>query len=233
MKLNQTLVSLYGEKTIEFRSYVLEIVSILKKSAMGNHIKFYQPDQMHATLIGLEANEEDGRLLNRNLLEKEGKKEEMRFDRMKEVIDRYFPMKIRFGGFKVDDEEFLSRGKRPWERSFCIDLIRKRIIMMGWPHVDGDFSKRDLMKFREDMRNDCHIRHKYTHDNDFYIVLAELVNDLLIPEDLLTAIEEKARNYLSENPLDIDIDKLLIASYIDPRLILSSTHIHNCWSKNK
>ncbi|MBN1950705.1 MAG: hypothetical protein JW801_05850 [Bacteroidales bacterium] len=221
----ETLISLYGYKPEAFSRHVSHIRSILRESNLRDQFNFYDLEQVHGTLIGLEVIEIGGKQYNLNFKEREEKLLPMDLTKMSEVIREFFPMQIRIGGFGSEDEPFLSQGKSPWERSFFLDALQGRVVLMGWPHLEGSFSTNSLMKFRDRMGERCHARHKYSGDNDFYMVLGEWDG----ADGTKQEVENRVRSFLSENPLEIRIDELFIASYTNPRLIRSTTRIKKCW----
>lgn len=222
----KTLITLYGSKLESFCNYVYTLQDIVIKAISKDIFRPYHIEQIHGTLIGMESVTTDKLCFNKNLWESEGKRLEMDFTNLKGIINSCFPMQIRFGGFSSDDHSFLSRGELPYHRSFSIDAENRRIVLIGWPHIAGDFSCHQLLNFRKRMKKECNVAHKYAFDNDFYLVLGEFQGENeVINKEKLVEIQEKIRGYMANNPIDIELNdsNLQIARYSDIRLPLETT----------
>ena len=222
----ETLIALYGEKPTVMQKLICEINQLINGSLPESIYKPYDPDQVHATLTGLESVVLDGKAVNKNILEKKGVKAVMDFSDVKDIVKNYFPMVIRFGGFSAGDSPFLSRAARPYERSFQLNTPTNQAVLMGWPHTKMDFSQHRLLNLRRELEQRCNIGHKYDEDNDFYLVLGRLEGrSKNFPEPELRQLENTIRDYLFKNPVDIKINSLMRVHYIDSRLPVQSTEI--------
>lgn len=222
---NSTLVAFYRDKPNSLVQYIRKLQRRIGDLLPADVFIPYPEAQVHGTLTGLEGIVMDGILINKNLFENEAKRESMDLSALSEIVKKHFPMQIRFGGFRLSDTSFLSRGKQPYERSFHLDRQGNRAVLMGWPHNKGDFSISRLMQFRDEMKVRCKTAHKYSRDNDFFMVLGELERPGLESFDRkLKAIHTTIRDYLSSNPLEITVhdSDLKIVRYTDRRLPLTN-----------
>jgi hypothetical protein len=219
----KSLVAFYGEKPKELYDLLSGIIDRLQKSGIRESYIPYEMDQMHGTLAGMESIEIEGKRYNRNLWMAEGRKMEMNIGAISEILNRHFPMQIRFGGFSPSFQTFLSRGEKPYRRSFGINRSDGKVLVMGWPHRNDDFSDDILLKFREELRSACNIGHKYAGDNDFYMVIGEYIPGKEIDTCLISEVEDCVRKSLADLPTDITINDCYIVTYHDPRLPLEST----------
>jgi hypothetical protein len=133
-------------------------------------------EQVHATLIGMEATLDHGELLNKNLLKASrgrGEPRPMELGGFARYLHRVgFPIRLRFGGFAPDAVNPYD-ARPPFERSFTIrpDGL---IVAIGWPMRNEVIQPAlvDLRKGAEDFQ----IVHKYhesetDRDNDAFLVL--------------------------------------------------------------
>jgi hypothetical protein len=110
-----------------------------------------------------------------------------------------FPLQVQVGGFRNRDYPFVSRGQRPYERSFSIQ--GDKAVLMGWP-IRGEpsanivQSKTELIQENrvyptalDDIRRssqNCNVLHAYHRsltdiDNDFYFRIGLIKNAPLNP----------------------------------------------------
>jgi hypothetical protein len=235
--MNQvTLISLYGKKIASISRFLESCSEIVQKSELKQIFEPYQMDQIHGTFFGMEKIEGMPDLYNANIWIRNGKREVMNFSPLIDTVIEYLPMKIRFGGFGKTFRGFRSFGKFPFERSFQIQWFADKVTMIGWPHRDEDFSSNRILEaMRMEVEEKCNIRHKYTGDNDFYMVIGEIVdrNNLSQSErkeikDATNSIEEKVRVFLKKNPMDVEIEpeQVFIARYRKESLPLDSTETY-------
>jgi hypothetical protein len=229
-----TLVSYIRDKPAELVKSISRCRQFILDSEIGHLFKPYQTEQIHATLIGLEMIQTNGLLYNKNFFKKTLKKEPVRLESLQKTITDCLPVLIRIGGFKQEYKHFLSSGRTPFERSFGIDTVTRKILLMGWPHTANDFGQASLLKFRNNIEAQCHIAHKYENDNDLYLVLGEMedsINAWKKNSNKLTQsvweVNRKVRQFLAENPTDISLtpDDVYLVMYSDPQLPLHSTKV--------
>jgi hypothetical protein len=232
--MNQlTLISLYGSKNSILKNLLYSIFDKINLTIIGKSFNPYQLIQIHSTIVGLEKAVNDT-YYNLNLLQDKNIKSNMDFECLFSKLNSHFPMKIRFGGFNRDFKDFLSFRKKPFSRSFQIDLAKKKIVLIGWPHKNGDFHSKLLWNLRNEIEKQCNIRHKYAdeEDNDFYLVLGEIVQPAFnstnkFKEDILN-LENSIRQFLADNSFEIEINftDLKIAQYTNGTLPVEKTKIY-------
>lgn len=221
---NLTLVAYYGQKPEPLKSLLNSCIESISKSSIANFYIPYSSNQIHATIIGLEWFEDSGRFINKNFHIKYGKKARLKFDLLPNILDRVFPLSIRIGGFSDTFSGFMSFGKIPYERSFQIHRATNKLILIGWPHITGNFQKESLAKLRSTLEKKCNIAHKYPWDNDLYFVLGDIRKPDMIEEyqfeHSLIQMEEIIRTQLCREPIDFTLDKknLSFVSYSSPDL---------------
>lgn len=240
-----TLVSLYGEKHGDLKVLIQECQEMIMESKLGKVFNPYEIEQVHGTIIGMEKHEDHNELFNKNIYDKSGVKLEMHYEVLLDVIEQYLPLTIRFGGFGKNDEPFLSNGKRPYIRSFQVQWDSSRFTLIGWPHEDGKYCDRKLWGLREALERKCNIKHKYSDDNDLFMVLGQIEcvdqeRDQLADCET-RSLEKKVREYLSGNKRDIEItdERLFIVQYEKETLSLDCTtrpyciHSYKCSRKGE
>lgn len=242
--MNQfSLVSFYSAKSPGLYRILDNCQQLILSSELRHRVRMYSIEQIHATLIGLEIIRDQRALYSKNYIEKNRKKIEINFNSFQTIITEFFPQTIRIGGFTPENKQFMSAGQTPYERSFGIDTISGKIVLMGWPHFDNDYSPASLLHFRKRMEDQCNTAHKYMNDNDLYMVLGELkgMDGAATETDArfiqsVFELNERVRQFLVNNPLDIllMVENLYLAMYTDRELPLSTTkvfpikeHMHN------
>lgn len=228
-RVNATVVALYGEKPADLAALVLTLQDRLG-SRLGPAFSPHAPEQVHATLVGLEGDRSvvTGELFNRNHAELRGEQRVMNVERLLQRIasSPAFPLTIRVGGFEPDvDYSFVSRGQHPYRRSFSIQ--GRDAVAMGWPWTDGAVSTA-LAALRRELESDG-VLHKYhatpeASDNDFFFVLGR-VDRSRLDEATLAAIADELRDLMARAPLEllVEPEDLTMVSYVDPSLPLDSS----------
>jgi len=188
----------------------------------------YPITQVHATIIGMERLAYEEELVNQNLFLTRNSKEVMDFSQLKNTLRRFLPLNLQIGGYGEDDMRFPSNGETRFLRTISYNTKTHKLVVIGWPHTDGDFSERRLWKLRSSVEEHCNMGHKYPDDNDFYMVLGDLEIDGGSEDDILRFIRQM-RIFLSDNPfhIDVDLDSLSVAVYSNPSLDIRSTEIHS------
>ena len=198
-------------------------------------------DQVHGTFIGMEKTGGIPGFCNANIWIQTDKREVMNFSPLMDTVRKYLPQKIRFGGFGKTFHGFKSFGKFPFERSFQIQRSAGKVILIGWPHRNDDFSSNPpLRTLRMEVEERCNIRHKYAGDNDLYMVIGEIADMENLPQserqeinDATSGIEERVRDFLENNPIDVEIEpeQVFFARYRRESLPLDSTETY-CINKS-
>ncbi len=230
-----SLIAFYGEKPEKLKKIFSHCQQLIQQSALKSFFIPYSLEQIHTTLIGLEMTGEGFDLYNSNFYEQTGKYKKADFTQFKEIILRYFPMNLRIGGFLSNNDDFLSFGRKPYERSFSINRKTGKAVIIGWPHTQNDFTAIPLLNFRNHVKDRCNIAHKYSNDNDFYFVLgdvdihAEMNTEFNSkPDQLMDELALEMRDYLSLHPVDVHltIDSIQLIQYTDTRVPISSTRMY-------
>jgi hypothetical protein len=232
-----TLVSLYGQKPQQLAQLIEQCWQRIENSRLRSIFSPYAIEQIHGTIIGMEKRIDCKEFINANM--SAGTKQEMNFDKFVEILENYFDrqsLKIRLGGLSQDYRQFFSFGKSPYERSFQIQWATHKITLIGWPFTgQQDFTSQTILwNFRKTMYDQCFIKHKYQNDNDFFIVIGELENTQSLSDSELSElkkeslqVEESCRQYMSLNPIDLEITDrdLWVAQYEKTTLKPESTKI--------
>jgi hypothetical protein len=179
------------------------VASVQDRAAayLGAAFTARDPEQVHATLIGLEraSGPFDPRPLAAHL---------------RAVLAR--PLTIQFGGFAPADRRMTSRGRPLHERGFTVR--DGRVVLMGWP-VDGDVPGPAIA----DVRDGCAafgVTHRYGRDPDVYLVVGDVTG--AEPAD---GLEATVRGELAAAAVraPLSADDLCLVTYTDPALPRAST----------
>ena len=168
-------VAFYGPKTGPLREALAEVQALITEH-IGEDFRPYSLEQVHATLIALDAARDPGTgaIVNAYLLAHAGVRREMDLPRVMDILARAAPLRVRIGGFRPDQEiPFTSQGQHLAERTFSVQ--DKAFVLMGWPAASLTGAGRPLDELRREM-NEANVRHKYhVHatdvDNDLYLVV--------------------------------------------------------------
>lgn len=241
-----TLVALYGPKPAELSELIVECQRQIAEELNGN-FRPYDLSQVHATIIGLERIIGSAGL-NLNFDKYRSKHGRMNFQGLLNLIREgsLLPIQVQIGGFQNRDYPFVSRGQRPFTRSFSIQ--GDKLVLMGWPVRGQPLAnvETNTLTFQEsriypsvldDIRrasqkfNVLHSYHRILTDvdNDFYFRIGLIENPPLNPLQ-----QQNVENTISQflgaiKPVVIDITatNIYVASYEDEILPLSSTKV---WS---
>ena len=181
-----------------------ELVARLQAAAvacLGTACRLRHPDQVHATLIGLERTPApfDPAPLAAHL---------------RAALTP--PLTIQFGGFPRDDRRLLSRGTTLYDRG--VTVRDGRVVLMGWPVADG-VPGAELARIRESCA--AHgVTHRYGFDPDVYLVLADVAPGAQA-EELEAAVRRELAGTAVRLPLGAS--DLSLVTYDDTTLPRSST----------
>src|SRR5690606_33995708 len=132
-----TLVAWYGPKEALLASLIAELEALVAKE-LGKLFEPYAPEQVHATVIGLETVVHHERRVGANFLLARDVDAEIDPERALEIIQtsEHLPFALRIGGQRPDEPaEFLSRDQHPFLRSACVR--GGAVVAMGWPWKDA------------------------------------------------------------------------------------------------
>jgi len=219
-QLQLTLVAYYDQKPAALSNAYSALQRICLQ--LGNTYTPYTLDQLHATLIGLEAQHSSHTWLNTNFQSLRNEARPMQLPAALDTVRRWIatPLDLRLGGFNpADHYPFTSRGQHPYLRSFS--LQPDRVVAMAWPCSREGYPPR-LAQLRRDLEPHG-ILHKYhpqpkDADNDLFFVLGRL---RATPDpDLAHKVESEARELLRAAPLTLQLtlSDLSVVQYEDPGL---------------
>lgn len=222
-----TLVAWYGEKDDELRRFIADVQKVLAK-ALDEKFEPYAEAQVHATIIGLETAQLDGRRIGANFFLARDIEHEIDPARVLELVrdTPFLPLTLRIGGHRPDaPPDFVSRGEHPYVRSFGIR--GDAAVAMGWPAVDGAWNS-SLDDLRREFRaagflHKWHAREDDV-DNDGYFVLGRAAVADIPPEEI-ARVEKRVRERLAEHTVDVPLrrEDLSVVTYEDVRLPLETS----------
>lgn len=231
-----TLISLYNRKSNALRQLLETCIEKIQQSALQPYFQPYPIDQIHGTIIGMEKVNNAHQHFNQNLAITTKKNTVMNCEHFMSTVHQHFPMNVQIGGFQPSFNHFSSLGQSPYQRSLQVQWKNQRVVLIGWPHSNNNFTeKRLLHNARSAFLKNCNIAHKYQDDNDFFMTLGKIVG--LTPRSATgqsplavnaRQVEVDIKNYLSaqKTHISIDLTSMAIAQYEDATLPLNSTIIH-------
>lgn len=128
-----TLVAYYGKKPSAIEALIRSLQEELNHR-LRSAFEPYEVDQVHATIIGLEALREGSEIVNVNSQELRGERRPMNWAKILNFIDTTsrLPFEVQIGGFSpAAAYPFTSRTEHPYFRSFS--LQGAIAVAMGWP----------------------------------------------------------------------------------------------------
>jgi len=237
-----SLVACYGAKSAAYTALLSRCLESIRKSPLQPFFRPYALEQIHATVVGMEYLDDDGALINANLLARTGERTVMRVDRLLPTLERHLPLSIRFGGFARGAAPFLSSGRTPYERSFQLQWSSRRATLIGWPHCGGGVVGNGALRaLRDELEEICGMAHKYREDNDFFMVLGVLERPETPTraasaelEQVDALLEAQLRDMLAAEPFElvIGLSDVRIVAYEDVALCPDSTTVFELDSAN-
>lgn len=235
-----TWVALYGEKSTEFSDAILECQQQITHD-LGDAFQPYDLWQVHATILGLERINELT-YENRNFFQYRGESKTMEFAGFLNWIrsNHHIPFHIQIGGFEDRDYPFVSRGQKPYDRTFSIQ--GDKAVLMGWSvrefairEDSAPQNSRQYPAILDEIRRSAqqfNILHSYHRqpndtDNDVYLRIG-LVNSKELRPPIVKTLEKTIRQYLGQmKPLILDVNpsRLYLAAYTDETLPKNSTQV--------
>lgn len=202
-------VGLYGPKAGPVRDALAGVQAMIAER-IGDRFRPYSLDQIHATLIALNAVPDPrtgGRLVNEYYLTHQGVSVEMELPRVMDILAARFavPLRARFGGHQRDQEvPFTSRGQHLFDRAFSAQ--GDAFVLVGWPVASLSGPARPLDDLRREM-NAAHLLHRYHArdtdvDNDLHLVVGhQVAGDVDETARAVSAVREK----LAADPIEVAI----------------------------
>jgi methanogenic corrinoid protein MtbC1 len=182
-------VALYGPKTGAVRDLLAGVQAVIA-AHLGDRFLPYSPDQIHATLIALNAvpDPRAGTVVNEYYLTQRDRAVEMDLPRVMDTLEARFarPLRVRIGGWRQAGEiPFTSQGQHLFDRAFSAQ--GHAFVLVGWPvrsrAGEGGAGRagraggvaRPVDDLRRDM-NAAGLLHKYHArdtdvDNDLHLVV--------------------------------------------------------------
>ena len=223
--MQATLVAFYGyDKPREFLRLIAECQNMVGH-LLGGAFNSYPLEQVHGTIIGLEASVEGNRVLNRNFQDIKHDRE-MLMDQLIGLWRSFNPFAVQLCGWQ--DKEYSFRNgmnESPYEGSF---FIRGGLSgAMGWPITRKDSGVAtpttlyDLRKLLEAEANVLHRWHRDPNfkDNDFFFRIG--LTPLEDSNPIVENARVKMRRYMSEHdPVELTIrpEDLTAVAYTDNKL---------------
>jgi hypothetical protein len=87
-KMDLTLVAYYGEKSSEFSDLIEAVQKKIRESLPPDTFCAYQPQQVHATIIGLEGRRVGGHVINTTYVERRHELRAINFSRVFHILFR-------------------------------------------------------------------------------------------------------------------------------------------------
>ena len=226
--MQMTLVAYYGNKPAVIEDLIRPFQEALL-AQLGYAYEPYSIEQVHATIIGLEAVRDGSEVININFRELREERRPMNLVRVLEFLraTKLLPFNVQIGGFSpAMAYPFTSRADHPYFRSFS--LQGPTAVAMGWP-IRGQSYPRQLDALRKCF-NDCNVLHKYHRssgdiDNDFFFVLGRVERSLLT-ECQIQETQDALREILSNREavsVPVRREDLSLALYEDPLLSPKTT----------
>jgi hypothetical protein len=234
-----TLISLYGQKAKPLAGLIGGCTTIIQSSKLRRIFSPYHLNQIHGTIAGMEKLVGYADHFNANIWANSplGKRVGMKFDSLVNTVQQHLPITIQFGGFNKAFNAFDSFGKWPYERSFQVQWATNRFTIIGWPHQSSDFTSARLLEIlRGEIGEKCNIQHRYSKDNDLFMVLGEisglhLLSDSELADMKIAAndVEAQVRDYLTTQKVDVEIgaEQVFVAQYEKETLPLESTNVYS------
>jgi len=223
-----TLVAYYEKKPPAIAALIRSLQEELCRE-LGRSFAPYEIEQVHATIIGLEAFRQGSDILNQNFYELRGERRAINLAAVVDFVDstELLPFNVQIGGFSLAAAyPFTSRAEHPYFRSFRAQA--ELGVAMGWP-ISGRTYPNTLNALRRCF-SDYNVLHKYHRndhdiDNDFFFVLGRIERNV-VQERQIQHTEERMREKLAAmNPVRLPVARevLSLAVYEDPLLPLDST----------
>ncbi len=220
-------VALYGPKTGLVRDLLAGVQAMIAEH-IGDRFRPYSLDQIHATLIALNAvpDPRTGAIVNEYYLSHQDRAVEMDLQRAMDTLAARFatPLQVRIGGYQRNQEiPFTSRGQHLFDRACSAQ--DNAFVLVGWPvfSLTGEGGVAGLARPVDDLRRDMNaagLLHRYHArdtdvDNDLHLVVGHHAGAAAGDVDgAVGAVREK----LAADPVDIAI------SLDDVKIVAADSH---------
>jgi len=245
-----TIAALIWDKPPHFAAF-LDACKARVFKALGREFRGYDTDkQIHATLVGLERLPTDrSAFYNENFNQQRQRQLEMDYagllNYLRTAAD--FPLQIQIAGFQNREYPFVSRGDRPFLRSFSIRPGRSHtgeavefIVMMGWPIQISELSTaqnqlpeqdatlkypKSLDSIRQTVQtfNVLHAYHAAPTDvdNDFFFRIGIIDHPATIDPVIKQQLIDSMREWLAhQEPIIVNVKRsdIWLIQYASPEL---------------
>jgi hypothetical protein len=231
-----SLVIHYGPKPARLQALIADCQARISK-LLGARFQPYDPRQVHGTLVSLERTPENANL---NFAQLRNCIKPMDFEGLLSYLrtSQAIPFQIQVGGFDDHDYPFISKGKKPYERSFAIQ--DNKVVLIGWPASTPSSpgaapfvypNTLDDIRKAAQAFNVLHTYHRNPADmdNDFYFRIG-LADGAALTARMRKKVERELRAYLkaiSPVILEVAINDIYVVAYTDNCLPYESTR---AWS---
>jgi hypothetical protein len=255
MMMQATLVALYGDKPDDLHAFLSDSQDRVA-DLLGSRFRKYDIAQIHGTIVGLERDEDEPqRLLNRNFRTRRDARIQMDLAGVVKFLrdGSYVPFQLQIGGFQDRDYPFVSRGARPYDRSFSIQ--ERNVVVMGWPlrglPVAGPPSSPAALNREsrlypptlDSIRRGAQaygVLHSYhakpeDTDNDYFFRIGIVDDPNSVDPLLKTRVQETMRELMAAMPplvVEVGLPDLYVVFYDSEELPLSSTAAHALDNEN-
>lgn len=226
-----SLVAFYGDKPEGLTRLITRLQEPLLRR-LGAGFRPYSMQQVHATILGLEAMRKPDGIYHQWYTANRGQAVAIDLTGLVIYLREELPViRLQIGGFRPDLEyAFSSRGQHPFFRSFSIQ--GQMVVAMGWPVQlgnDGPDYPASLFALRQSFEAFylCHKWHQNGYqDNDLFFVLGKVATGQ-VPAQTLEQLTAELRQELQDNPVRLQLDrsKMAIVAYEDTELPLASSRV--------
>ncbi|HIK15949.1 MAG TPA: hypothetical protein IGS53_11790 [Leptolyngbyaceae cyanobacterium M33_DOE_097] len=250
-----TIAALIWDKPPHLAAF-LDACKARAVEALGQKFRGYDTDkQIHATIVGLERIPTNTSAFhNANFNRHRQCQLEMDYAGLLNYFQTCanFPIQIQIGGFQNRDYPFVSRGDRPFSRSFSIRPGRNHagdevefIVMMGWPIQARELTtaQNQLPELNETLKypksldsirqtvqtfNALHAYHAAPTDidNDFFFRIGIIDNPAAIDPVIKHQLIDSMREWLAHrDPIIVNVKRsdVWLIQYASPELPPDST----------
>jgi len=250
-----TIAALIRDKPPHFAAF-LDACKMRVVEMLGQAFRGYDTDkQIHATIVGLERVPTNRSAFhNKNFNQHRQRQLEMDYAGLLNYFQMSadFPLQIQIGGFQNREYPFVSRGDRPFLRSFSIQPGRNPegkevefVVMMGWPIRSRDLptSQNQLPQLNETLKypksldsirqtvqtfNVLHAYHSTLTDvdNDFFFRIGIINNPAKIDPFIKQQLVDSMREWLAHHdPVIVNVKRsdIWLIQYTSPELPTNAT----------
>ncbi|NNE33730.1 MAG: hypothetical protein HKN13_00735 [Rhodothermales bacterium] len=224
-----SLVAFYRSKPSQLEDLIRQCQDIAS-DRLGICFTPYEVAQVHATITGMERVPLPGIddiYLSRNAHVLYDRRQEMNYDSLRPTVENLLPVSIRWGGYNPNEIPYTGKSAQPFRRSIYFNRSTGKLVLIGWPHINGDFSEPKLLQLRNGLERECGLVHKYQNDNDFFQVLGTFdLSKVQGVDGEIYQAEAQLADLLEETRIDVELtpEELQVVCYLDTALPAATTH---------